>query len=104
MLNASRLRALECVGGCPGLKVYRTETSVHKQHDKTTRLSFRAHQGTSTSEHSKQALWATGHRLVSGQYLPDLGPLEEPLPVIQLLHIWHALRHRNRGVLFLKVL
>ncbi|CAE7234924.1 KLP1 [Symbiodinium natans] len=24
------------------------------------------------------------------QYLPDLGPLEEPLPVIQLLHVWHV--------------
>eukprot|EP00439_Symbiodinium_sp_Y106_P031986 s2135_g3.t2 len=24
------------------------------------------------------------------QYLPDLGPLEEPLPVIQRLHIWHV--------------
>eukprot|EP00913_Durusdinium_trenchii_P027085 g25418.t1 len=24
------------------------------------------------------------------QYLPDLGPLEDPLPLIQLLHVWHV--------------
>ena len=24
------------------------------------------------------------------QHLPELGPLEDPLPLIQLLHVWHA--------------
>ena len=41
------------------------------------------------------------------QHLPELGPLEDPLPLIQLLHVWHAARtqhHRTSGCHWEKVM